>query len=91
MIGAINANALTASGMAAFAAGELQFHGFNDDDDGVREAAAEALCPLLHAAAIALELSGVVTEEQGGALRDIILDYISGPSRLARRSGALAS
>lgn len=77
MIGLANANALTASGMAAFAATELQFHGFHGDDEAVREAAAASVAPLLRAAAIALELSGVCTEDSGGGVHDVIVDYIS--------------
>lgn len=79
MIGALNANALTASGMARFAADELQFHGFFGDEDIVREAAAEAVAPLLRAAAIALEVSGLLGQEESAGVHDVIIDYISVP------------
>lgn len=74
---AANANALTASGMAAYAAQQLRAAGFYQDADGIAEAAAECLTPLLRAAAIALELAGLRAEDRGGALHDIILDYIA--------------
>jgi hypothetical protein len=79
MIGPANANALTAAGMAAYAAAELRFHGLHDNNEGIRETAAETVAPLLRAAAIALELSGLVNEEQSSAVHDIIVEYISVP------------
>lgn len=76
---AANANALTASGMLAWSANELRFAGFYQNEEGVREAAADAVAPLLRAAIITLELSGVTSQDRGGALRDILADYVSGP------------
>jgi hypothetical protein len=75
-----NANALTASGMAAFVAAELKFAGFYDDEEAVRQVAAECLTPLLRSAMIAIELAGLCDQEKGGALHDIIMDYIAVPN-----------
>lgn len=80
MIGLTNATALTASGFASFAAAELRFHGFHDDEDGIREAAGEAVVPLLRAAVIALELSGLLTQDHSAGVHDVILDYITAPA-----------
>jgi hypothetical protein len=77
---AANANALTASGMLAWSASELRSAGFYQNEEGVSEAAADAVAPLLRAAMITLELSGVTSEDRGAALRDIIADYVSGPA-----------
>lgn len=72
-----NADALTASGMAAYAAAELKFAGFFDSREDLERTAGECVVPLLRAAAIALELAGLRAEDRGGALHDIILDYIA--------------
>jgi hypothetical protein len=79
MIGELNANALTAAGMASFAAKELSLHGLSPDDDAIREAAAACVAPLLRSAAIALELSGLMAQECSAGVHDIITDYISAP------------
>lgn len=76
MLGLANANALTVVGLTAFVAAELQFAGFNDDEAGVRETAAQCLGPLLKATLIALDLSGLTKQEQSAGVRDVLADYL---------------
>lgn len=76
-----NADALTASSMAAYAAAELRFAGFYDEPARIHETAGECVGPLLRAAATALELSGTMGQERCAALHDIITDYIEVPAR----------
>jgi hypothetical protein len=74
-----NANALTAAGLADFAACELHLAGLRQSGAELRLTAAECVAPLLQAAAVAIELSGATREEDAAAVRDIILDYIRAP------------
>jgi hypothetical protein len=76
---AANANALTAAGMASFAAAELHLAGLTETPDQLELTAADCVAPLLRAAATALELSACLGQENAAGLRDAILDYISAP------------
>lgn len=85
MIGLNNAHALTASALASWSADELRAAGFGGNDEKVRDAAGDCVAPLLRAALIALELSGLLDQEQSAGVHDVISDYINVP---APRPGA---
>lgn len=78
-----NADALTASSMASYAAAELRIAAFHETPVELTETASETVMPLLRAAAMALELSGLCTQECSAGVRDVILDYISVPRTAA--------
>ncbi|HXH52566.1 MAG TPA: hypothetical protein VNH53_03930 [Sphingomicrobium sp.] len=89
MIGDANASALTVSALAAWAADELRFAGFNDDEAGVRETAGECVAPLLRASIAAIELSGLLSQEQSAAVRDIMAGYLGAGHSCGVATGAL--